>query len=114
MNAFLWFLLPMTFMVFIFGIDSSNKLKRMQGRIKSLERKRKGNKRMSQFLKEMIGKKPTIMSESIGTKNWLVKWLVNWLVVDVDEEWVKLSMTDKKGQIKTKLIRIEDIRSIEL
>jgi len=54
MNAFLWFLLPMTFMVFIFGIDSSNKLKRMQGRIKSLERKRKGNKTMSQFLKEMI------------------------------------------------------------
>jgi len=110
MNEFLWFLLPMTFMVFIFGIDSSNKLKRMQGRIKSLERKRKGNKTMSQFLKEMIGKKPTIMSESIGTNNWLV----NWLVVDVDEEWVKLSMTDKKGQTKTKLIRIEDIRSIEL
>lgn len=93
MNAFLWFLLPMTFMVFIFGIDS-------------LERKRKGNKTMSRFLKEMIGKKPTIMSESIGTNNWLV--------VDVDEEWVKLSMTDKKGQTKTKLIRIEDIRSIEL
>lgn len=93
MNAFLWFLLPITFMVFIFGIDS-------------LERKRKGNKTMSQFLKEMIGKKPTIMSESIGTNNWLV--------VDVDEEWVKLSITDKKGQTKTKLIRIEDIRSIEL
>lgn len=113
MNAFLWFLLPMTFMVFIFGIDwidSSNKLKRMQGRIKSLERKRKGNKTISRFLKEMIGKKPTIMSESIGTNNWLV----NWLVVDVDEEWVKLSMTDKKGQTKTKLICIEDIRSIEL
>ena len=106
MNAFLWFLFPMTFMVFIFGIDSPNKLKRMQGRIKSLERKRKGDKTMSQFLKEMIGKKPTIMSESIGTNNWLV--------VDVDEEWVKLSMTDKKGQTKTKLIRIEDIRSIEL
>lgn len=106
MNAFLWFLLPMTFMVFIFGIDSSNKLKRMQGRIKSLERKRKGNKTMSRFLKEMIGKKPTIMSESIGNNNWLV--------VDVDEEWVKLSTTDKKGQTKTKLIRIEDIRSIEL
>ena len=97
MNAFLWFLLPMIFMVFVFGIDSS-------------ERTRKGNNPMSRFLKEMIGKKPTSMSESIGTNNWLV----NWLVVDVDEEWVKLSMTDKKGQIKTKLIRIEDIRSIEL
>ena len=61
---------------------------------------------MSRFLKEMIGKKPMITSELIGTNDWLV--------VDVDEEWVKLSMTDKKSQTKTKLIRIEDIRSIEL
>ena len=49
MNAFLWFLLPITFMVFIFGIDSSNKLKRMQGRIKSLERNRKGEKQCHDF-----------------------------------------------------------------
>ena len=54
MNVFLWFLFPMTFMVFIFGIDSFNKLKRMQGRLKSLERNRKGEKTMSRFLKEMI------------------------------------------------------------
>lgn len=96
MNVFLWFLFPMTFMVFIFGIDSFNKLKRMQGRIKSLERNRKGEKTMSRFLKEMIGKKPMITSELIGTNDWLV--------VDVDEDWVKLSKTDKKGQKKTKLI----------
>lgn len=61
---------------------------------------------MSRFLKEMIGKKPMITSELIGTNDWLV--------VDVDEDWVKLSKTDKKGQTKTKLMRIEDIRSVEL
>ncbi|MCY7134797.1 aspartyl-tRNA synthetase [Streptococcus gordonii] len=61
---------------------------------------------MSRFLKEMIGKKPMITSELIGTNDWLV--------VDVDEDWVKLSKTDKKGQKKTKLMRIEDIRSVEL
>ena len=47
-----------------------------------------------------------ITSELIGTNDWLV--------VDVDEDWVKLSKTDKKGQTKTKLMRIEDIRSVEL
>jgi len=47
-----------------------------------------------------------ITSELIGTNDWLV--------VDVDEDWVKLSKTDKKGQKKTKLMRIEDIRSVEL
>ena len=61
---------------------------------------------MSRFLKEMIGKKPMITSELIGTNDWLV--------VDVDEDWVKLSKTGKKGQKKTKLMRIEDIRSVEL
>ena len=106
MNAFLWFLLPMTFMVFIFGIDSFNKLMRMQGRIKSLERNRKGEKTMSRFLKEMIGKKPTIKGELSEIKDWFV--------MDVDEDWVKLSKTNKKGQKETKLMRIEDIRSVEL
>ena len=103
MNAFLWFWVPM---ILFFGIDSSCKLRRMQGRVKSLERNRKGEKSMSRFLKEMIGKKPMITSELIGTNDWLV--------VDVDEDWVKLSKTDKKGQTKTKLMRIEDIRSVEL
>ncbi|MBZ2138025.1 putative aspartyl-tRNA synthetase [Streptococcus gordonii] len=103
MNAFLWFLLPM---IFFFWLDSSSKLRRMQGRVKSLEKYRKGEKTMSRFLKEMIGKKPMITSELIGTNDWLV--------VDVDEDWVKLSKTDKKGQKKTKLMRIEDIRSVEL
>ena len=106
MNVFLWFLFPMTFMVFIFGIDSSNKLKRMQGRIKSLERNRKGEKTMSRFLKEMIGKRPTIKGELSEIKDWFV--------MDVDEDWVKLSKTNKKGQKETKLMRIEDIRSVEL
>ena len=103
MNAFLWFLLPM---IFFFWLDSSSKLRRMQGRVKSLEKYRKGEKTMSRFLKEMIGKKSMITSELIGTNDWLV--------VDVDEDWVKLSKTDKKGQKKTKLMRIEDIRSVEL
>ena len=103
MNAFLWFLLPM---IFFFWLDSSSKLRRMQERVKSLEKYRKGEKTMSRFLKEMIGKKPMITSELIGTNDWLV--------VDVDEDWVKLSKTDKKGQTRTKLMRIEDIRSVEL
>ena len=103
MNIFLWFLFPLAFVLWI---ESFSKQKRMRRRIKTLEKNRKGEKKMSRFLKEMIGKKPMITSELIGTNDWLV--------VDVDEDWVKLSKTDKKGQTKTKLMRIEDIRSVEL
>lgn len=35
-------------------------------------------------------------------------------VLDVDDEWVKISFTDKHDKKKTKIIRIENIVSIEL
>ena len=77
MNLFLWFLFPLAFVLWI---ESFGKLKRMRRRIKTLEKNRKGDKKMSRFLKEMIGKRQTI-----------------------------------KGELReTKLMRIEDIRSVEL
>lgn len=61
---------------------------------------------MSRFFKEMIGKKTIIVGEFLGTDCWEV--------VDADEDWVKLSKTNKKGQIRMKLMRIDDIKSVEL
>ena len=103
MNLFLWFLFHLAFVLWI---ESFSKLKRMRRRIKTLEKNRKGDKKMSRFLKEMIGKRPTIKGELSEIKDWFV--------MDVDEDWVKLSKTNKKGQKETKLMRIEDIRSVEL
>ncbi len=35
-------------------------------------------------------------------------------VIDVDDEWIKISYSDKKKVEKTKIIRIDTIESIEL
>ena len=97
-----WIFFP--FLVLIYT-SQSKKIKRLEKRLKAIERKEKGNIEMSRLLQELIGKTPTILGQIFGTDNWEV--------VDVDEEWVKLRRVDKKGKEKFKLQRIEDIQTVE-
>ena len=97
-----WILFP--FLVLIYT-SQSKKIKRLEKRLKVIERKEKGNIDMSRLFKELIGKNPTIVGQVFGTDNWEV--------VDVDEEWVKLRRVDKKVKEKFKLQRIEDIQTVE-
>ena len=97
-----WIFFP--FLVLIYT-RQSKKIKRLEKRLKVIERKEKGNIEMSRLLQELIGEKPTIVGELFGTNNWEV--------VDVDEEWVKLRRVDNTGKEKFKLQRIEDIQTVE-
>ena len=97
-----WIFLP--FLVLIYS-SQSKKIKRLEKRLKVIERKEKGDIDMSRLLQELIGKNPTIVGQVFGTSLWEV--------VDVDEEWVKLRRVDKKGKEKFKLQRIEDIQAVE-
>ena len=92
-------------LVFMFYLYHTQRVKKLENKIKRIEQKQKGNKEMSRLLKELIGKKPTIFGQVFGTDNWEV--------VDVDEEWVKLRRVNKKGKEKFKLQRIEDIQTVE-
>lgn len=92
-------------LVIIFYLYHIQRVKKLENKIKRIEQKQKGNKEMSRLLKELIGKKPTIIGQLFGTDNWEV--------VDVDEEWVKLRRVDKEGKEKFKLQRIEDIQTVE-
>ena len=92
-------------LMIIFYLDHTQKVKKLENKIKKFERKEKGNTEMSRLLKEMIGRTPVIVGQLFGTDNWEV--------VDVDGEWVKLRRVDKKGKEKFKLQRIEDIQTVE-
>ena len=94
-------------LVIMYYIYHSQKVKKLENKIKRIEQKQKGNKEMSRILKELIGKTPTIVGQVFGTDNWEV------VDVDVDEEWVKLRRVNKKGKEKFKLQRIEDIQTVE-
>ena len=92
-------------LVIVFYLDHSQKVKKLENKIKRIEQKEKGNTDMSRLLKELIGRTPVIVGQLFGTDNWEV--------VDVDEEWVKLRRVNKKGKEKFKLQRIEDIQTVE-
>ena len=92
-------------LVIMFYLSHTQKVKKLENKIKRIEQKQKGNKEMSRLLKELIGKNPTIVGQVFGTSLWEV--------VDVDEEWVKLRSVDKEGKEKFKLQRIEDIQTVE-
>lgn len=92
-------------LMIIFYLDHTQKVKKLENKIKRIEQKEKGNTEMSRLLKELIGRTPVIVGQLFGTDNWEV--------VDVDEEWVKLRRVDKKGKEKFKLQRIEDIQTIQ-
>ncbi|HGR0959514.1 TPA: hypothetical protein ACL3NU_001867 [Streptococcus pneumoniae] len=103
-GAIMWVLGFILFMIFFYS-NNSKKIKKLENKIKRLERKEKGNAEMSRLLQEMIGKEPIITGVYIGPDNWEV--------VDVDEEWVKLRRVDNTGKEKFKLQRIEDIQTVE-
>ena len=92
-------------LMIIFYLDHTQKVKKLENKIKRIEQKEKGNTDMSRLLKELIGRTPVIVGQLFGTDNWEV--------VDVDEDWVKLRRVDKKGKEKFKLQRIEDIQTIQ-
>ena len=92
-------------LMIIFYLDHTQKVKKLENKIKRIEQKEKGNTAMSRLLKELIGRTPVIVGQLFETDNWEV--------VDVDDEWVKLRRVDKKGKEKFKLQRIEDIQTIQ-
>ena len=62
-------------LVIMYYIYHSQKVKKLENKIKRIEQKQKGNKEMSRILKELIGKTPTIVGqvlEQITGKLWML------------------------------------------
>ena len=85
--------------------SSEKKIKRLNIRIKGLEKQLKGNQEMSRLLEELKGQTVTVTVNGFRTE---------YEIMDIDEDWVKLSRENKKKDKETKLVRIEDIQGIQL
>ena len=89
----------------IFYTSSEKKIKRLNKRIRRLEKQLKGNQDMSRLLEELKGQTVTVTVNGFGTE---------YEIIDIDEDWVKLTRVNHKQQGETKLVRIEDIQGIQL
>ena len=91
--------------IVIFYASSEKKIKGLNRRIRRLEKQVKGNQEMSRLLEELKGQKVKVTVNGFGTE---------YEIMDIDEDWVKLSRETNKQQRETKLVRIEDIQDIQL
>ena len=85
--------------------SSEKKIKKLNKRIRRLEKQVKGNQDMSRLLEELKGQTATVLVSGVGFE---------YEILDIDEDWVKLSRENKKKEKETKLVRIEDIQGIQL
>ena len=91
--------------IVIFYASSEKKIKGLNRRIRRLEKQVKGNQDMSRLLEELKGQTVTVTVNGFGTK---------YEIMDIDEDWVKLTRVINKQLSETKLVRIEDIQGVQL
>ena len=92
--------IPLLFLIYT---GSEKKIKRLNRRIRRLEKQLKGSQEMSRLLEELKGQTVTVNG-----------FRTEYEIMDIDEDWVKLSRENKKKEKETKLVRIEDIQGIQL
>ncbi len=100
------------FVLVLSQMGYSSKIKKLEGELKRLKRKIKGEEALSKLLKDLIGVKCIIDCD--GAVVFTGKSEMECEVLDVDDEWVKITYKDKKEVTKTNIIRIESIDNIEI
>lgn len=98
------------FMLLIAYSDYPARVKKIELRIKKLERRLKGEKSMSKILSELINKKCELVSDD--GLSLVAKREIECIILDVDDDWIKFTFTDKKGVSKTQIIRVERIEKV--
>ena len=79
--------------------------KKVEQTYQKIKKQVKGNQDMSRLLEELKGQTVTVTVNGFGTK---------YEIMDIDEDWVKLTRVNNKQQSETKLVRIEDIQDVQL
>ena len=103
-----WF----SFIIILCYSSYPDRVKKLEKKIKMLERSEKGDLQMSKIISSLIGEKCKIKTDEALVFSGSVDVIAN--VLDVDDEWIKFSFVDKKGVTKVKILRIESIDNIEL
>ena len=92
------------FIIIMYCLSEGYKIKKLTKRIKKIEKK-DVNKIMSRLIKELVGKECLITFEE-GDE-------INCTIVDYDEEWLRITYSDKKEKHFNKVVRIDSIYDVQ-
>ena len=102
----------MAFILLLSYSDYPSKTKKLARELKRLKRKLKGENEMSELLSELVGQDCEIKMEedsiSFGASSFICT------VLAVDEEWLKIILKNRKDELVEKIIRVDNIESIDL
>ena len=105
-----WFGYVAFVFVMCFLLPDHEKVKKLEKRIKTMEKEQKGENGMSKLISELVNKECKMMVDFEGE---LTKTL-ECTVLDADEEWVKIRYQNKKKEDVVKMIRIEKVLEVNL
>ena len=97
----------LAFVIVLCYMSYPDKVKKLERKVKKLEKERCRESIMSKLIEELVGRDCKISSEK-GIN------FVGKTEFDCDEEWLKISLKDKKNQEIVKMIRVEDVDEIEV
>ena len=86
-------------------MDQDDRLDTLERKVKKLERNVNGGSKMSGIIKDLIGMECTIDGDGFFS--------TRCTILDVDDEWVKLIVHEKKKD-STMIVRLDNINSITL
>ena len=72
------------------------KVKRLETKVKRLEKKQRGVAYMSKLINDLVGKQCIIRSEFIFS--FAEKTELSCKIIDADDEWIKICYTEKKDK----------------
>jgi len=87
------------------------KVDKLEKEFRKIKSNGKGEKNMSKLISDLKGQNCTIECKE-GLLDGKTK--IECKVIDVDDEWIKISFINKKGENKQKVIRVDTVGSIEL
>jgi len=96
------------FILVIFNMELPDKVRKLKDDVRIIKNAIKGEGKMSEILKELEGKRCKL--EVQGS----FQGPIECDVINVDDEWIKISQISKKNQSKIKLIRIDRINEVSL
>ena len=86
-------------------LGQDEKIQRLEGKVRRLERKLNGGNEMSKIIKDLVGMDCVIDGESIYGERCTV--------LEADDEWIKVIEHRKKEDV-TRIVRIDSIEDITL
>ncbi len=94
------------FVISIFLLASAGSVTALKRRVRKLEKRIGGKEDMSNIISALVGKQCKIaVEDALDT--------LRCTIAEADEEWVRV-VIEKKGKTTTKIIRTDDIKSIDV